>query len=45
VERASAAEVSAALDVAEVFGLVASDQTIEMHDNLLQIVKILYKLN
>jgi four helix bundle protein len=44
VARASAAEVSAALDVAEAFGLIASDQSIEMHDNLLQIIKILYKL-
>ena len=42
--RASAGEVSAILDIADAYGLIGRDDYLEMQDNLLQVVKMLYKL-
>ncbi len=42
--RASAGEVSSILDIAEAYGFVGEDSYRIMQDELLQIVKILYKL-
>ena len=42
--RASAGEVSSILDIADAYGLIGDDDYRTIQDELLQIVKMLYKL-
>ncbi len=44
IARASAAEVSSIMDIAEIYGYIDESKGLEIQDYLLQIVKMLYKL-